>query len=276
MIEFGSVTFSYKGSTGLPALNGVTFSVPRGATLGVIGPTGSGKSSLAALLLRFYEPTGGMVKIGGIPLPDIPEKTLRKKIAVVPQTATLFTGTIRENILWGKPDATDEEVRRAAELACAGEFILRQKDGYETLNGQGGVNLSGGQKQRVSIARALIRKPEILVLDDCTSALDVVTEARVKQNISDYAKGMTCILITQRISTVMSCDFILTLDGGQAAGFGTHAQLMETCPVYRDIYRSQIGLYTRDKTQNTPQASDEGVYAQRRSAVPAQGEGRSV
>jgi ATP-binding cassette subfamily B protein len=243
MIQFDNVSFAYKGSTGLPALQNVSFSVPRGATVGVIGPTGSGKTSLAAMLLRFYNPGSGRILIGGTAIEEIPDKTLRKAIAVVPQTPTLFSGTIKENILWGKPGASDEEVRSAAVMACADEFIESRGDAYEQVIGQSGINLSGGQKQRLSIARALIRKPDILVLDDCTSALDVITETKVKENIAEYADGMTCVLITQRISTVMSCDLILTLDGGQVAGFGTHARLMEECAVYRDIYRSQIGMY---------------------------------
>ena len=243
MIEFQNVSFSYKGSTGQPALNDVSIMVERGATVGVIGSTGSGKTSFASLILRFYAPTEGGIKIGGTPIGDIPETQLRAKIAVVPQTATLFSGTIKENILWGKPGATEDEIVFAAESACAHDFILQCKDGYETIIGQSGVNLSGGQKQRLSIARALIRKPEILILDDCTSALDAVTEANVRRNLAGLVSGMTCVLITQRIGTVMSCDVIAVLDRGRVAGFGTHDELMRDCGLYRDIYRSQIGIY---------------------------------
>ncbi|MCL2508696.1 MAG: ABC transporter ATP-binding protein/permease [Oscillospiraceae bacterium] len=242
-VDFRNVTFAYKGSTGQPALSGVTFSVKKGATVGVIGSTGSGKTSLAALLLRFYAPTGGEILIGGVPVGELAESELRTKIAVVPQTATLFTGTVKDNILWGRPDASDAEVRRCAELACAHDFISASKDGYDTLIGQSGVNLSGGQKQRLSIARALIRRPDILVLDDCTSALDAITESRVRQNLREYAHGMTCILITQRIGTVMDCDTVLALDHGKVAGYGSHDELMRDCELYRDIYRSQIGIY---------------------------------
>ncbi|MDR0293829.1 MAG: ABC transporter ATP-binding protein/permease [Oscillospiraceae bacterium] len=242
-VIFDNVGFAYKGSTGQSALEGITFSLDRGATLGVIGSTGSGKTSLAALLLRFYAPTAGGVKINGMPIGDIPEDELRSKIAVVPQTAALFTGTIKENILWGRPDASGEEVVRCAGLACAHDFITAARDGYDTVIGQGGVNLSGGQKQRLSIARALIRKPEILILDDCTSALDAITEARVKQNLKTYASGMACVFITQRIGTVMDCDRVLVLENGRAAGFGSHKELMRDCEPYRDIVRSQIGVY---------------------------------
>lgn len=243
MIEFENVSFRYKGSTGHPALDGVAFSVKKGAAVGIIGSTGSGKTTLASLLLRFYAPTAGALKIEGAAIGDIPEQELRAKIAVVPQTAALFSGTIKENILRGKPGASDEDVFAAAASACAHGFISSCKDGYDTIIGQSGVNLSGGQKQRVSIARALIRKPDILILDDCTSALDAVTEAKVRQNLKEFISGMTCVLITQRIGTVMSCDVILVLDHGKVAGFGAHDDLMRDCGLYRDIYRSQIGVY---------------------------------
>jgi ATP-binding cassette subfamily B protein len=241
-IRFANVAFSYAGSTGQAALSGLDFAVARGETLGVIGPTGSGKSTLAALLMRFYDTPQGEIRISDTPINNIPEEILRGKIAIVPQTASLFTGTIRENILWGKENASDTEIEEAAKIADAHEFITAASDGYETIIGQHGVNLSGGQKQRVSIARALIASPEILVLDDCTSALDVMTEAKVKRAIRETAGDMTCVLITQRVNTVMTCDKILVLDdsGGQA-GFGTHDGLMQACEVYRDIYMSQIG-----------------------------------
>jgi ATP-binding cassette subfamily B protein len=241
-IVFDEVRFVYKGSTGQPALDGLTFSVNKGLTVGVIGATGAGKSSLAALLLRYYAATAGNITVGGVPLADIPEKDLRAKIAVVPQTAMLFSGTIKENIRWGKPDATDEEIIRAAELACAHEFIMARSEGYDTVIGKRGINLSGGQKQRISLARALIHQPEILILDDCTSALDAITEAKVRENLKSV-NDMACLMITQRIGTVMDCDTVLVLENGKAAGYGSHAELMGTCELYRDIYRSQIGVY---------------------------------
>jgi len=247
VIEFANVSYTYRGSTGHPALSGVTFSVKPGTTVGIIGSTGSGKTTLSSLLMRFYLPVEGEIKIGGVQIGDIPETELRRKIAVVPQVASLFTGTIKDNILWGKLDAADEEVLFASELACVDAFIGSCKDGYDTLLGQGGVNLSGGQKQRVSIARAIIRKPDILVLDDCTSALDALTEHKVRQNLAAYASHMTCMLITQRIGTVMDCDIILVLDHGKVAGFGSHEDLMRDSGLYRDIYRSQIGLYSTER-----------------------------
>ena len=241
-VELSGVGFSYKGATGSPALNDVTFTMESGSILGVIGSTGSGKSTLSSLLLRFYTPTTGEIKLSGVPMAELPEAQLRSMVAVVPQTAMLFSGTIIENILWGKPDASVEEAYRAAELACADSFIRNScKDGYDTVIGQSGVNLSGGQKQRISIARALIRKPGVLILDDCTSALDAITEAEVRRNLAEYMKETSCVLITQRIGTIMSCDSILVLDNGRAAGFGTHDTLMNDCVTYQDIYRSQIG-----------------------------------
>jgi ATP-binding cassette subfamily B protein len=240
-ISYTNVTFEYKGSTGEAALKNVSFSVEKGHTVGIIGSTGSGKSTLASLLMRFYDVTNGDIYISGENIMALDEATLRSRIAIVPQVATLFTGTIMENILWGKGDADETEVDRAAKTAEAYEFISTMPDKYDTWIGQGGVNLSGGQKQRLSIARAIIRQPEILILDDCTSALDVMTEAKVRKGLREYSDGMTCLLISQRVSTAMTCDRILVLENGEQAGYGTHDELMEACSVYRDIYMSQIG-----------------------------------
>jgi ATP-binding cassette subfamily B protein len=238
-LRFDDVSFRYSGSTGEPALRNVSFVLRRGETLGVIGPTGSGKSTLASLIMRFYEPTGGLITLGGVPLGDIAEDALRYTIAIVPQTPALFSGTVRDNLLWGKEDATEPELRRAVEAAGAMGFIESSPGGLDRVIGQGGIGLSGGQKQRVSIARALVRRPELLILDDCTSALDTVTEARVKRSLFDMK--LTTVFITQRVSTVSRCDKILVLEAGGVAGFGPHGELMETCEVYRDIYVSQIG-----------------------------------
>ena len=239
-IVFDNVSFEYKGSTGQAALSGLDFCVNRGETLGVIGPTGSGKSTLAALLMNFYDASQGQIYISGAPINTMSED-MRKKIALASQNAVLFTGTIKENILWGKENAADDEIETAARTAEAHDFVSAMSEGYATLIGQSGVNLSGGQKQRLSIARALLREPEILVLDDCTSALDAITEAKVKRKIREFSNGMTCILITQRINTAMTCDKILVLDSGKQAGFGSHDGLMESCGIYKDIYMSQIG-----------------------------------
>lgn len=240
-IVFKGVGFAYPGASGQAALSGLDFIVKRGETVGVIGSTGSGKSTLASLLMHFYHASCGQIRICGRPIDQIPEAVLRAHAAIVPQKASLFTGTIKENILWGKESATDAEVQEAASSAAAHEFVKEMPKGYDTMIGQSGVNLSGGQKQRISIARALIRCPEILILDDCTSALDVLTESRVKKAIRQFSNQITCILITQRVSTVMTCDKILVLDSGWQAGYGTHSELMDSCSIYRDIYLSQVG-----------------------------------
>ena len=238
-VELRGVGFQYRGSTGQPALQDINFALKKGETLGIIGPTGSGKSTLAALLLRFYEPTEGEVFVGGAPLAELGESEWRSRVAIVPQSPALFTGTIKENIMWGRGDASDEDIERAARDAQAYGFITSSEHGFGRRIGQAGSGLSGGQKQRVSIARALVRNPEMLILDDCTSALDVMTEAAVKDAIAQYP--MTTVFITQRVSTARGCDKILVLENGSMAGFGTHEELSEACPVYRDIVRSQIG-----------------------------------
>lgn len=240
-IEFDNVSFAYGGSAGEPVLKNITFSCEPGETIGLIGSTGSGKSSLVGLLLRFYEPNSGTIKVDGLDIRRLDPKRLREKVAVVPQKTTLFTGTVLENIRWGREEASQEEIERAAQMAEAYEFIAKTSDGYETRVGQGGVNLSGGQKQRLSIARALVRKPEILILDDSTSAVDTATEARIKQSLREYAKDMTCILIAQRITSVLDADKIVVLDQGEIAGLGRHEELMDSCEVYQQIYLSQLG-----------------------------------
>ncbi|MBR1780659.1 MAG: ABC transporter ATP-binding protein [Oscillospiraceae bacterium] len=237
-LSLENVGFRYQGSTGESALCGISFSLKRGERLGIIGPTGSGKTTLAALLLRFYEPSEGTIRINGTPLPELQTQDWRRYVALVPQTPVLFSGTLRDNIAWGREDADEGEILHAAEDAQALEFIRAFPEGLDHAIGQSG-GLSGGQKQRLSIARALVRRPELLVLDDCTSALDLVTEAAVREALAEYA--MTTIYITQRISTAKACDRILVLENGAMAGFGTHEELMECCPLYQDIYRSQIG-----------------------------------
>ena len=238
-VEFRSVGFKYRGSTGQPALRDISFTLKRGEMLGVIGPTGSGKSTLAALLLRYYEPSDGEIYVDCVPFADLGESEWRSRIAIVPQSPALFTGTIKENIAWGKADASDAEIEHAARDAQAFGFITSSEEGFDRQIGQAGTGLSGGQRQRVSIARALVRNPELLVLDDCTSALDVMTEAAVKDSLAKHP--MTTMFITQRAATVRGCDKILVLENGSMAGFGVHEELIETCLVYRDIVRSQIG-----------------------------------
>lgn len=239
-IIFCQVSFTYAGAA-RPAVQEVSFSVHEGETIGIIGPTGSGKSTLVNLVPRFYDATKGQVWAGGQDVTRIPMTKLRQMIAVVPQRALLFTGTIQENLRWGDKQADMEEIYRAARAACADEFVTKLPEGYDTQLGQGGVNLSGGQKQRLSIARALLKKPRILILDDCTSALDATTEAQVLSGIRKESADMTVLLVSQRISTVMKADHILCMEDGKICGFGSHEKLMADCEPYKAIYYSQIG-----------------------------------
>ena len=237
---FEDVTFRYAGA-GKETLKNISFHIDAGETVGIIGPTGCGKTTLVNLVPRFYDATGGRITIDGCDVLQIDEEWLRTAVAVVPQKALLFSGTISENLRWGRQDADDRTLRAAAHAACADEFIEKTEQKYNTLLDQGGVNLSGGQKQRLSIARALVREPRILILDDCTSALDAQTESAVLGGLRSMAYGMTVLLISQRISTVMKADRILCLDNGVMQGYGTHEELMQNCATYREIYESQIG-----------------------------------
>lgn len=260
-IVFRQVSFSYAG-TSRPAVKEASFSIGDGETLGIIGPTGSGKSSLVNLVPRFYDAGSGQVLVMGRDVTLTPSKELRRIIAVVPQKAVLFTGTILDNLRWGDKAADIEEVRRAAEAACADSFVSGLPEKYDTWLGQGGVNLSGGQKQRLSIARALLKKPKILILDDCTSALDAATEAMVLKNIGKESEEMTVLLVSQRISTVMKADRILCMEDGRICGFGSHESLMEHCETYRAIYRSQIGDeedFAADKEEGRENGIEKGT-----------------
>ncbi|MHC1719800.1 MAG: ABC transporter ATP-binding protein [Clostridiaceae bacterium] len=240
-IDFENVSFSYSGYGGEPVLKNITFSCNQGETIAIIGSTGSGKSSLINLIPRFYDVCSGSIRIDNIEIKDIDIKELRNKIALVPQKTVLFTGTVLENIKWGKKDASMEEVVQAASVAEVHAFVSSLPEGYNTLLGQGGVNLSGGQKQRVAIARALIRSPEILILDDCTSSVDVVTESKIRDSLKLYFGKLTCLIVAQRITSVINADKIIVLDRGEIEGIGTHHSLMETSDVYKDIFHSQIG-----------------------------------
>lgn len=240
-IDFENVSFSYEGKEGEPVLRQISFTCMPGETVGIIGSTGSGKSSLVGLIPRFYDVTEGTIRVDGQDVRELDPKKLREKMAVVPQKTTLFTGTVLENIRWGKEDATMEEVEQAAMMAQAHDFISTTPEGYDTRVGQGGINFSGGQKQRISIARALVKKPQILILDDSTSAVDVATEGKIKEALKTYARGLTCILIAQRITSVMDADKIIVLDNGAIIDIGTHESLLAGCKVYQEIFQSQIG-----------------------------------
>lgn len=239
-VTFSNVTFTYSG-TSRPAIENISFTANPGETIGIIGPTGSGKTSLINLIPRFYDATQGRVLIDGKDVTSISSSALRSGVAIVPQKALLFSGTIAENLRWGDEAADDETVIAAAKTSCADSFIQTFPQKYDTILGQGGVNISGGQKQRLSIARALLKNPKILILDDCTSALDAKTEAEVLNALNKSSFEMTVMLISQRISTVMRADKILCLEDGAVQGFGTHKELMENCATYKAIYTSQIG-----------------------------------
>ena len=238
-VEFASMDFAYAGSSE-NALSQISFRAMRGQTIGIIGGTGSGKSTLVNLIPRFYDATGGRVLVDGVNVKDMPLQALREKIGIVPQKAVLFKGTLRDNIRWGKPDATDEEIYHALEIAQARDFVDSKDEGLDLMIQQGGKNLSGGQKQRLTIARALVRNPEILVLDDSASALDFATDAALRKAIRKNTKDMTVFLVSQRATTIKNADQILVLDDGNLVGRGTHKELLDTCEVYREICFSQL------------------------------------
>jgi ATP-binding cassette, subfamily B, multidrug efflux pump len=240
-IEFENVTFSYDGVFENAVLKNINLTCLPGETIGIIGSTGSGKSTLVNLIPRFYDVNSGTIKVDGEDIRAYNPEKLREKIAIVPQKTILFTGSVEENIKWGNEVASREEVENAAKMACAHEFVSQSPEGYQTKIGQGGVNFSGGQKQRISIARALVRHPEILILDDSTSAVDMVTEAKIKESLKKAAHGLTCLLIAQRITSVMDADKIVVMDQGKMVGVGKHEELLMNCQVYQEIYQSQIG-----------------------------------
>ncbi|NBH72630.1 ABC transporter ATP-binding protein [Clostridiaceae bacterium] len=236
---FRQVDFQYQGAKE-DSLSGIDFTVERGQTIGIIGGTGSGKSSLVNLIPRFYDVREGAVLVDGRDVREYPLQELRRKIGVVPQKAVLFQGTLRENMQWGKKDATDEEIYRALEIAQALEFVKSKEKGLELAIGQNGKNLSGGQRQRLTIARALVRQPEILIMDDSASALDFATDARLRKAIREGTQGMTVFIVSQRATTIRNADLILVLDDGQLVGRGTHQQLLQDCEIYREICLSQL------------------------------------
>mgnify|MGYP001773263653 CR=1 FL=1 len=238
-VKFEHVYFSYSKNRE-PVLVDIDFEVKAGEIIGIIGTTGSGKSTLVNLIPRLYDVTSGRLLVDGRDVKSINLKVLRSAISMVPQDTILFSGTIRENICWGKEDATDEEVIKAARLAQAHDFIINLPDGYDTVIGERGVTLSGGQKQRIAIARALIKNPKILILDDATSAVDFVTEQKIIRGLKEVMKNCTTFLIAQRVSTMMNADKIIILDKGRIVGFGTHYELLERNPIYQEIYKSQI------------------------------------
>ena len=238
-IQFDHVTFKYKHGSGQPVLNDISFTIRPGETLGIIGGTGSAKSSLVQLIPRLYDAESGTVRVGGVDVRDYNLDVLRHEVSMVLQKNVLFSGTILDNLRWGDANATEEECIRMAKLACADEFIQRFPDKYNTWIEQGGSNVSGGQKQRLTIARALLRKPKVLILDDSTSAVDTATDAKIRKAFREEIPGTTKIIIAQRISSVQDADRILVLENGQINGLGTHAELLATNAIYQEVYNSQ-------------------------------------
>ena len=240
-VEFENVDFAYSQKSDTNVLSGINLKINSGETVGVIGATGSGKTSLVSLIPRLYDVTKGSVKVGGVDVRNYDMDTLRGKVAMVLQKNVLFSGTVAENLRWGDENATDEELRFAARQACAEEFIDALPGGYDYDLGQGGVNVSGGQKQRLCIARALLKKPKVIIFDDSTSAVDTKTDASIREALAKYAPEITKIIIAQRIASVQDADKIIVLDDGALSAVGTHEQLLQTSEIYREVYESQVG-----------------------------------
>ena len=238
-IDFDHVSFKYDPESPEWILNDITLHIRSGQTVGILGGTGSAKTTLVSLIPRLYEATEGTVRVGGRPVKAYTMEHLRDAVSVVLQKNTLFSGTIRENLLWGDPHASEEELWAACRAACADEFLERMPDGLDTDLGQGGVNVSGGQKQRLCIARAILKKPRVLILDDSTSAVDTATDAKIRQAFAHELKDTTKIIIAQRVTSICEADLILVMDGGRVVAQGTHEELMENCEIYRDVYQSQ-------------------------------------
>lgn len=239
IVEFDNVSFTYKGA-GDESLSNISFKINRGDTVGIIGSTGSGKSSLVSLLPRFYDVTKGSVRINGVDIKDYSVEKIRDMVGFVPQKAVLFKGTIRDNMKWGNEAATDAEINKALEIAQASDFVAEKKGGLDEMINQGGTNLSGGQKQRLTIARALVKNPQILVLDDSSSALDYATESKLRTAIRENTKDTTVFIVSQRASTVRHFDKIIVLDDGEMVGIGNHDELIKSCDVYKEICMSQL------------------------------------
>jgi ATP-binding cassette subfamily B protein len=235
------VDFAYNADSEEPVLKDVSLEIRSGENIGIIGGTGSAKSSLVNLISRLYDVTGGSVSVGGRDVREYDLDTLRNAVAVVLQKNVLFSGTIYDNLRWGNKNASEEECREVCRIACADEFIDKMPEGYNTVIEQGGTNISGGQKQRLCIARALLKKPKIIIFDDSTSAVDTATDAKIRRGLRENLPDTTKLVIAQRISSVQGCDHIIVMDDGRINGFGTHDELLQTNEIYKEVYASQVG-----------------------------------
>ena len=260
-IDFDGVSFKYSARAERQALSGIDLHIKSGETIGIMGGTGSAKSKLVNLIARLYDATEGRVRVGGVDVRDYDLDTLRKQVAMVLQKNVLFSGTIAENLRWGDPDATDEEVHEAAHLACADEFVDTFPKGYDTWIEQGGSNVSGGQKQRLCIARALLRRPKVLILDDSTSAVDTKTDAKIREGLASYLPDTTKLIIAQRISSVQDADRIIILEGGRIAQIGTHEELLKTSEIYRETFNSQNKMTKEGSEDSSDAQAKEGGEA---------------
>ena len=260
-IDFDGVSFKYSARAERQALSDIDLHIKSGETIGIIGGTGSAKSTLVNLIARLYDATEGRVRVGGVDVCDYDLDTLRKQVAMVLQKNVLFSGTIAENLRWGDPDATDEEVREAARLACADEFVDTFPKGYDTWIEQGGTNVSGGQKQRLCIARALLRRPKVLILDDSTSAVDTKTDAKIREGLASYLPDTTKLIIAQRISSVQEADRIVIMEGGRIAQIGTHEELLQTSEIYRETFNSQNKMTKEGSEDSSDAQAKEGGEA---------------
>ena len=260
-IDFDGVSFKYSARAERQALSGIDLHIKSGETIGIMGSTGSAKSTLVNLIARLYDATEGRVRVGGVDVRDYDLDTLRKQVAMVLQKNVLFSGTIAENLRWGDPNATDEEVREAAHLACADEFVDTFPKGYDTWIEQGGSNVSGGQKQRLCIARALLRRPKVLILDDSTSAVDTKTDAKIREGLASYLPDTTKLIIAQRISSVQDADRIIILEGGRIAQIGTHEELLKTSEIYRETFNSQNKMTKEGSEDSSDAQAKEGGEA---------------
>jgi ABC-type multidrug transport system fused ATPase/permease subunit len=249
-IEFKNVSFGYNGSSE-NSIENISFTAKRGDVVGIIGGTGSGKTTLINLIPRFYDATEGCITIDGIDIKDYDNISIREGIGIVPQKAVLFSGTIRDNLKWGNENATDDELLEAVKTAQC-ERVIYEKDGLDTVVSPGGKNFSGGQRQRLTIARALVRKPSILILDDSSSALDYATDAALRRAISEISKDTTVFIVSQRASSIMHADTIIVLDDGVSVGIGTHKELIESCEIYKEIYATQF-------SSNIPEKEDKSI-----------------